>query len=100
MEHSAFLADPCPPEALDRWGQYVGSLTEVPALLQALGADPAEVLASAGLTSQSLAKPENRISYPAFGRLFANGAEATGHPLFGLMVGRIYRTESIGVLAR
>ena len=98
MQPAACGIDPCPPEALDRWGQYVGSLTEVPALLRALGADPDEVLASAGLTSQSLAKPENRISYAAFGRLFANGAKATGHPLFGLMVGRIYRTESIGIL--
>ncbi|HSC99649.1 MAG TPA: AraC family transcriptional regulator, partial [Casimicrobiaceae bacterium] len=86
------------PGPLDGGGQYVGSLTEVPALLRALGADPADVLASAGLTSQSLAKPENRISYASFGRLLANGAKATGHPLFGLMVGRIYRTESIGVL--
>jgi AraC-like DNA-binding protein len=98
VQPAACGIDPCPPEALDRWGQYVGSLTEVPALLRALGADPDEVLASAGLTSQSLAKPENRISYAAFGRLFANGAKATGHPLFGLMVGRIYRTESIGIL--
>jgi len=80
------------------WQQHVGSLTEVPALLRALGADPAEVLASAGLTLESLAKPENRINYEAFGRLFANGAKATGHPLFGLMVGRIYRTESIGLV--
>jgi AraC-like DNA-binding protein len=85
-------------EALDRWGQYVGSLTEVPALIRALGADADEVLASAGLTLESLAKPDNRISYPAFGRLFANGAKATGHPLFGLMVGRLYRTESVGLI--
>ena len=90
--------NPLPPEVLERWGQYVGSLTEVPALLRALGADPAAVLASAGLTFESIARPENRISYPAFGRLFANGARATGHPLFGLMVGRLYRTESIGSL--
>ena len=84
--------------ALDLWQQHVGSLTEVPALLRALGADPAEVLASAGLTFKALAKPDNRISYESFGRLFANGAKATGHPLFGLMVGRIYRTESIGLV--
>src|SRR5690349_976351 len=89
---------PHPPVALERWGQYVGSLTEVPALLRALDVDPAPVLASAGLTFASLARPENRISYAAFGQLFANGAKATGHPLFGLMVGRIYRTESIGLL--
>ena len=33
------------PEAIERWGQYVGSLTEVPALLRALGVDPARALA-------------------------------------------------------
>ena len=87
-----------PPEALERWGQYVGSLTEVPALLSALGADPGSVLASAGLSPESLSAPQKRIDYAAFGRLFANGARATGHAQFGLMVGRMYRLASMGLL--
>jgi AraC-like DNA-binding protein len=87
-----------PPESIERWGQHVGSLTEVPALLRALGADPSRVLASAGLSAESLGNPQNRIDYGAFGRLLANGARATGHEQFGLMVGRIYRLESVGVL--
>src|SRR5690242_12271055 len=87
-----------PPAEIERWGQYVGSLTEVPSLLAALGVDPATVLASAGLSLDSLSAPENRIDYAAFGRLFANGAKATGHEQFGLMVGRMYRLSSLGLL--
>ena len=98
MEQPLCCTDPRALASLDRWQQHVGSLTEVPALLRALGADPAPVLASAGLELEALARPDNRISYESFGRLFANGAKATGHPLFGLMVGRIYRTESIGLV--
>jgi len=98
MRQRISATDPCPPDVLQRWGQYVGSLTEVPALLRALDADPGPVLARAGLTYESIARRENRISYAAFCRLFAEGAKATGHPLFGLMVGRLYRTESMGVI--
>ena len=46
-----------PPAEIERWGQYVGSLTEVPSLLAALGVDPATVLASAGLSLDSLSAP-------------------------------------------
>ncbi|HTL77279.1 MAG TPA: AraC family transcriptional regulator [Casimicrobiaceae bacterium] len=87
-----------PSAAIERWGQHVGSLTEIPALLGALGADPAAVLASAGLSLESLSAPQNRIDYGAFGRLLANGARATGHEQFGLMVGRMYRLSSVGLL--
>lgn len=87
-----------PAAEIERWGQYVGSLTEVPSLLAALGVDPAAVLASAGLSLESLSAPENRIDYAAFGRLFADGAKATGHEQFGLMVGRMYRLSSLGLL--
>lgn len=89
---------PRAPEAIERWGQYVGSLTEVPALLKALGADPARVLAGAGLTAESLSDPLSRIDYAAFGRLFAIGARETGHDQFGLLVGRMYRLDSVGLL--
>ena len=87
-----------PSQGGDSWEQYVGPLTGVPALLRALGADPAPILASAGLTFDSLAAPGNRIDFAAFGRLLANGAKATAHPLFGLTVGRLYRTETLGPL--
>lgn len=97
MRETLLGTDTHPTDAF-QWGQHVGSLTEVPALLRSLGADPVPVLASAGLTFESLARPENRIDYGAFGRLFAKGAEAIGHREFGLMVGRIYRLTSIGLL--
>jgi AraC-like DNA-binding protein len=63
-----------------------------------LGADPSRVLESAGLSADSLSNPRNRIDYGAFGRLFAHGARETGHDQFGLMVGRMYRLESVGLL--
>lgn len=87
-----------PPEALERWGQRVGSLTEVPALLQSLGVNPAPVLARAGLTLQSLAQSESRIDFGALGRLMACGAEATGQTQFGLMVGRSWSLASMGLV--
>lgn len=38
--------------------------------------------------ADSLGTPGNRVDYGAFGRLLANSANATGYPLFGLLVGR------------
>ena len=87
-----------PPGALQQWGQRVGALTEVPALLRSLGVEPAPVLARAGLSLQALDRPENRIDFAVLGRLLKCGAEATGHPQFGLMVGRSWRLSSMGVV--
>lgn len=84
--------------AFTRWGHRVGSLTEIPALLRSLGADPEPILADAGLTPLSLAQPEYRIDFGALGRLMACGAEATGHPQFGLLVGRAASLSRMGLL--
>ena len=83
---------------LECWGQYVGGLTQVPDLLRSLGVDPAPVLLAAGLEPAALAHAEHRIEYEAFGRLMRSGAEATGLPHFGLLVGRQYRLAEIGLL--
>jgi AraC-like DNA-binding protein len=56
------------------------------------------VLARAGLTPEGLAHPDHRIDFRAVGRLMKYGAEATGHPQFGLMVGRTWRLASMGVV--
>lgn len=97
MPHPMLDAANVPP-ALAQWGQRVGSLTEVPALLRALGAEPAAVLASAGLTAAMLAHPENRIEYPKFGLLMRNAAEAVYDAPFGLLLGSMWHLESMGVI--
>jgi AraC-like DNA-binding protein len=73
-------------------------LSEVPTLLRSLGVEPEPVLARAGLTLRSLARPENRIDFGALGRLMKYGAEATGHPQFGLLVGRSWHLSAMGVV--
>lgn len=78
------------------WEQRVGGFTGVPQLLRQLGANPAQVLRSAGLAPEALNGTENRIAYGAWGRLLERGAEATGHPQFGLMAGRMWRLDDLG----
>jgi AraC-like DNA-binding protein len=77
--------------------QRVGALAGVPALLRELGAARAVVLARARLAAGALKDPESRIPYAAMGRLFARGAEATGHAEFGLLAGRLWHLSDIGL---
>ncbi len=80
------------------WDQRVGELLGVPGLLRQLGADPAVVLADAGLAPNALDDPENRIPYGAWGRLFERSVDATAYPQFGLTTGRMWHLEHLGAL--
>jgi AraC-like DNA-binding protein len=81
-----------------RWEQRVGAFTAIPELLRQLGADPAQVLASAGLSPDALCSAERRIPYGAWGRLLERSAAATGQRHFGLLAGRMWRLEDLGIV--
>jgi AraC-like DNA-binding protein len=77
--------------------QRVGMLAEVPGLLRELGADPAEVVASAGLDPDGLAALEDRIAFVAVGRLLHACAVKTGCQHFALLVGQRTRLSHLGL---
>jgi AraC-like DNA-binding protein len=71
----------------------------LPGLLRALGADPGPVLARSGISPGAFGNPENRIGYNAFGRLLEQAALATQNPQFGLLAGRLWHVDDLGLLA-
>jgi len=84
----------------DSWSQRVGALSNVPALIRRLGADPAAVLAEAGLRADALADPSHRIPFSAAARLLGDAAARTGCPHFGLLVGRSAHLSEHGLLGQ
>jgi AraC-like DNA-binding protein len=78
--------------------QRVGFLQYVPQLLRRVGVDPREVLTSAGLSPHALEDPDGTIPYKAMGLLAKASCKRTGHPNFGLDIGREVRTTTLGVL--
>ncbi len=70
----------------------------IPAVLQSLGADPAEVLSEAGLDSHLFDDPDNLMSLAARGRLFAHCVARTGCRHFGLLVGQGADLHSLGLV--
>jgi len=80
-------------------GGYVriGGALGIPVILKSLGADPAEVLAEAGLDLAQFDDPNNLITFAARSRLLALGAARTGCPHFGLLVGQQQGLHSLGL---
>ncbi len=79
--------------------QRVGGLVEIPGLLRELGADPAQVLASAGLDAQALGHIDQRLPVDATDRLLAACVQQTGCPHFGLLAGQRWNLAHQGVIA-
>src|SRR5258708_31541848 len=80
--------------------QRVGVLREVPRVLQLFGADPPEVLRTAGLGPRILDNPDNEISFVAMGRLFQACVEATRCEHFGLLAGQGLNLQSLGIVGQ
>ena len=76
----------------------IGSVLAVPALLRSLGADPAEVLAEAGIDPSLFDDPDNFISHEARGRLLSRCVSRTRCPHFGLLVGQRADLRSLGLV--
>ncbi len=90
---------PLPRHHLDeRSDQRVGAFVHVPALLRQLGADADAVLASAGLATAALTHAEQRIPYGALGALLERSAQASDYPQFGLLAGRMFQLEDLGLV--
>lgn len=87
--------------SVDReWSQRVGALCLLPGLLGELGLDPETALTSAGLLPTSLDHPESRIPYSAFGRLMSESARRSGRPHLGLLVGRLWTLDHMGLVGQ
>ena len=78
--------------------QRIGAFAGVPDLIRQLGADPAHILASAGLARDALGSPENRLPLRAVVRLLDIAAERTQCPHFGLLAGRMWRLADLGLV--
>jgi AraC-like DNA-binding protein len=76
----------------------VGITTAIPAVLRSLGADPAEVLAEAGVELKLFDDPDNLISIAARGRVFDRCVARTGCKHFGLLIGQTGRLSSLGLI--
>jgi len=81
-----------------RWTQRVGAYVGLPALISELGADPAAVLASAGLAPAALAGPEERVPFVSLAGLLQEAAQRTRCPHFGLLAGRLWYLRDLGVV--
>jgi AraC-like DNA-binding protein len=70
----------------------------IPEVLRALGVNPAEVLAEAGLERSLFDDGDNTISYAARGHLFGLCVARTGCGHFGLLVGQRGGLSSLGLV--
>ena len=70
----------------------------LPAVLRSLGADPAQVVAEAGLDLALFNDPDNLISYAARGRLVSHCVARTGCQHFGLLLGQQGDLHSLGLV--
>lgn len=80
------------------WSQRIGALTTVPALIRNLGADPAPIMARAGLSHDALDLPSNRVPFAALTQFLSEAAARTGCPHFGLLAGRTFHLSDLGAL--
>lgn len=70
----------------------------IPTLLRKLGADPAEVIAEAGIDPALFSNPENRIHLALRSRLLRHCAARTGCAHFGLLVGQHNGLHALGLV--
>jgi AraC-like DNA-binding protein len=74
----------------------VAAISQVPAVLRDLGADPAEVCTAAGFDFALFDDPDNLVTYRAASHLYRVCAERTGCPHFGLLKGQKSGLDGLG----
>ena len=80
------------------WQQRVGAFARLPALLRELGTDPAALLAGAGLPRGALDVPDATVPYSSVGMLLELGAARARCAHLGILVGRQWRLEDLGLV--
>jgi len=75
---------------------HVGAFSQLPKVIAALGADPAEFCARVGFDRKLFDDPNNQVTYRAASHLFQGGAQTTRCPHFGLLVGKNSGLENLG----
>ncbi len=80
--------------------QRVGALAEIPAVLRQLDANPAQVIAAAGIDANILRDPENALSFTEVDKLLRACVVATGCQHIGLLIGQRSATTSLGLVGR
>jgi AraC-like DNA-binding protein len=76
----------------------IGTVLAIPEVLRQLGADPAAVLAEAGVDAALFDNPGNLITNVARGRLISHCVAATGCREFGLLLGQQNGIHSLGLV--
>jgi len=76
----------------------IGGTIGLPATLQSLGANPAQLLAEVGLDLSLFDSPDNLVSYSARGRLVEHCVARTGCEHLGLLVGQRSGLQSLGLV--
>jgi AraC-like DNA-binding protein len=101
--HSAAGRRRAVPHASEEPTVRIGPALAIPGVLRRLGADPAKVLAEAGVDIALFDDPENLISYAARGRLLSHCVAATGCRHFGLLLcqqGGLHTLGLVGLLVK
>lgn len=76
----------------------VGAALAIPAVLERLGADPAKVLAQAGVDIRVFDDPDNLIGFAERSQLIRHCVACTGCEHFGLLVGAHNGLHSLGLV--
>jgi AraC-like DNA-binding protein len=84
--------------ASQRATAHISGVAAIPAVLESLGARPAEVYAEAGVDLALFDDPENLISLADLGRLVKVCVASTGCQHFGLLVGQRGGLQSLGLV--
>lgn len=75
----------------------VGPMVNIAPLLTEMGEDPERVFTRAGLQLHLFAKPDNRVTYLAADRLFAECVKSTNCDYFGLLAGQRGQPHDLGL---
>lgn len=76
----------------------IGPVAAVPTVLTELGVNPRRAFARVGVPLHLFKNPENRISFEALGRLFAECENLTNCKHFGLLVGKHFDLKGLGAI--
>ena len=81
------------------WHQRIGAFASLPALIRELGLDPDVALKAAGLAPGALGNPSGEVPYASIGRLLEIAAEQTRCAHLGLLAGRVWHVDDLGLVS-